>query len=182
MTVRCQSRASRSSWIRLAVFATHPNLYDVTKFVKPLMQEHACSEIYCSETCTVPPVTAPPDGPSYDVVPSLMDLLSKAMEKVEADRGTKKAAHKALADHLPVKAAQVRRYLRKDGSSPPARELDALVMAVAAETGAKRLDYWRQALANVEDAVKARGGDPRQEAAEGAALAPPPEHDAGEPQ
>ena len=112
----------------------------------------------------------------FDVVPSLIDLLAGAMTKVEEQRGVK-PAHKAIGSHVGVSHRQIRRYLRDRTSSPPAGELDALVTAVAAESGQQRMDFWRQAVATVEHAVDARGGDPRQEAAEAAALAPIEEPD-----
>ncbi len=141
------------------------------KFCQALSARTRSARAFNSETLYGARVN-PGDDASHDVVPSLIDLLAEAMGEVEERRGGAKAAERAVADHLDVGPWQIRRYLKKRNSTPPASELDALVTAVAVEAGKQRLELWRQALDGVEERVDARKGDPRQEAAEAASRVP----------
>jgi hypothetical protein len=115
----------------------------------------------------------PESGESYDVIPSLIDLLAEAMAGVGDRRGIKRAHHD-VGGLISRNERTVRGYL--DGKrSPVAKELDALVAAVAAEANTDRLELWQRAVDQARASVKQIGLDPRQEAVEAARAARPEE-------
>lgn len=111
----------------------------------------------------------------YDVIPSLMDLLTEATDQLGKARGIKKT-HKDIGSHLSKSERQVRRYF-EDDSGLTLAELDALVAAVAIESNGDRMDFWHGAIQSVDTNLKRIGHDPRQEPGEAARLAPPEESD-----
>lgn len=107
----------------------------------------------------------------YDVIPSLMDLLSVAVEDVKEKRGGVKKAHEAIGSHMEKSERQVRRYF-EDDSGLTMDELDALVAAVAIESTGDRMGFWHGAIARVDGTITRLGLDPRKEAAEAASALP----------
>lgn len=108
-------------------------------------------------------------GEDYDVVPSLMDVLSEAME----ERG-REARH--IRYRFEKHERQIKRYLNRE-SFPTVLDLENLVAAVAIETGGDRRTYWHRALSAVDDEVTRLGRDPRMDAAAAVQALPSPETD-----
>lgn len=106
----------------------------------------------------------------YDVVPSLMDLLTEAVDRVKSERGVKRALED-IGEHMSRSERQVRRYF-EDDSGLTLTELDALVSAVAIESNRDRMAFWHDAIATVDKRISDAGYDPRQDPGEAARLAP----------
>lgn len=103
-----------------------------------------------------------------DVVPSLMDVLSEAVERAGKDHIdirplTRRADGKTIGDR------QIKRYLAGT-HYPTGAGVDAWVRIVAEITKANRFDYWRQAIERAE--LVADSGEPGGERPPGASLDP----------
>jgi hypothetical protein len=97
---------------------------------------------------------AMPSGKKRDVIPSLMDVLSAAVERAGKDHVdlrplTRDTNGNALSDK------QIKRYLSGD-SFPTGGKIDDWTRVVAEATGTKnRFSYWHSAIEQAEAAEKA---------------------------
>jgi hypothetical protein len=106
-------------------------------------------------------------GDDYDVIPSLMDVLSEAIES----RGK---TRKQLAFVLEVEPKTIKRYFEWE-HFPAGAELDRVVAAASVLTGRSRFALWRDAVKAAEDRVKKLPSDPQLDAARVVLSLPPAE-------
>lgn len=96
-------------------------------------------------------------GDDYDVIPSLMDVLSEAVE-------AKSRGKKDIAFVLDLNPKTIGRYFARE-HFPTGAELDRFVAAVSVLTGRSRFALWRDAVTAAEKAVRELPSDPQVDAA-----------------
>ena len=106
-------------------------------------------------------------GEDFDVIPSLMDVLSEAMKKRDREAIE-------LAPAMPRHKRTLGDYLKRK-RMPPGENIEAVVAAVSVLTDQNRFALWDAAVKKAEERAKRLGDDPRMHDAEAALSAPDPE-------
>jgi hypothetical protein len=119
--------------------------------------------------CTVRAVAAVRKGDDYDVIPSLMDVLSDAVEKTGRTK-------KDLAFVLGLSPKTVGRYFEWE-HFPNGDQLDRVVAAASVLSGEGRFALWRAAVKKAEGRVRELGSDPQIDAAASVLALPSTESD-----
>ena len=106
-------------------------------------------------------------GEEFDVIPSLMDVLSKAMKD-------KKREASELERALPKHKRTLSDYLERK-RMPVGKNVEVLVAAVSVLTERDRFALWADAVRSARESARRLGEDPRLQDAEVALSAPPSE-------